>query len=358
MLHYMYYDEVQLTTRTAPEVLFLAQKYLIPSLAEICTEFVVRNLTVENALPILDHCLLLGVSKGLEKHCWSIVDQQATEVANNDQFIEIDHGTLTSFLSRDTLVVKEILLFRAAVKWAGRECQRLSIPLTVENKRRVLGDAFYSIRFPLMSVKEFTEEVAQSSFLSHEEVANLYVGYNSNFISCNIRFPIEPRTMPAFRCTRFESTALRPKSKEVAPQQSTVKFKVSQPIDITGVALFPCFTQSMSQPSKVELRDNSGSLLMSHNADLIKRDNYRDTHDIFFPGGVTLESETVYSITASSEDVLERCGEGPIREVTCEGVDFEFLEESDDEEEKGQIPELLFKPLGQGTATESTAEDY
>lgn len=354
----MYYDEVQLTTRTAPEVLFLAQKYLIPSLAEICTEFVVRNLTVENALPILDHCLLLGVSKGLEKHCWSIVDQQATEVANNDQFIEIDHGTLTSFLSRDTLVVKEILFFRAAVKWAGRECQRLSIPLTVENKRRVLGDAFYSIRFPLMSVKEFTEEVAQSSFLSHEEVANLYVGYNSNFISCNIRFPIEPRTMPAFRCTRFESTALRPKSKEVAPQQSTVKFKVSQPIDITGVALFPCFTQSMSRPSKVELRDNSGSLLMSHNADLIKRDNYRDTHDIFFPGGVTLESETVYSITASSEDVLERCGEGPIREVTCEGVDFEFLEESDDEEEKGQIPELLFKPLGQGTATESTAEDY
>lgn len=358
MLRYMYYDEVQLTTRTAPEVLFLAQKYLIPSLAEICTEFVVRNLTVENALPILDHCLLLGVSKGLEKHCWSIVDQQATEVANNDQFIEIDHGTLTSFLSRDTLVVKEILLFRAAVKWAGRECQRLSIPLTVENKRRVLGDAFYSIRFPLMSVKEFTEEVAQSSFLSYEEVANLYVGYNSNFISCNIRFPIEPRTMPAFRCTRFESTALRPKSKEVAPQQSTVKFKVSQPIDITGVALFPCFTQSMSQPSKVELRDNSGSLLMSHNADLIKRDNYRDTHDIFFPGGVTLESETVYSITASSEDVLERCGEGPIREVTCEGVDFEFLEESDDEEEKGQIPELLFKPLGKGTATESTAEDY
>ena len=358
----MYYDEVQLTTRTAPEVLFLAQKYLIPSLAETCTEFVAKNLTVENALPVLDHCLLLGVSKGLEKHCWCIIDQHASEVANNDQLIEIDHGTLTSFLSRDALVVKEIVLFRAAVRWAGRECQRLSIPLTVENKRRALGDAFYSIRFPLMSVKEFTEEVAQSSFLSHEEVANLYVGFNSNFTSCNIRFPTEPRAASvqdtAFRSPRFESTALRSKSKSVVPQQSTVKFKVSQPININGVALFPCFTQSMSQPFRVQLRDNSDSLLMSHNADLVKRDNDSDTHDIFFPGGVTLESETVYAITVSSEDVLERYGEGPIREVTCEGVDFEFLEESGDEEEKGQIQELLFKPLGQETVPESTAEDY
>lgn len=33
MLRHMYYDEVQLTMRTGPEVLFLARKYLIPSLA-------------------------------------------------------------------------------------------------------------------------------------------------------------------------------------------------------------------------------------------------------------------------------------------------------------------------------------
>lgn len=357
----MYYDEVQLTTHNAPEVLFLARKYLIPSLTEICTEFVVSNLTVENTLPVLDHCSLLGVSKGLEKQCWSIIDQHASQVANNNQFIEIDHRTLTTFLSRDTLVAREIVLFRAAVKWAGRECQRLSIPLMVENKRRVLGDAFYSIRFPLLSIKEFTEEVAQSSFLSYEEVANMYIGYNSTFKSCNIRFPTEPRAEPAqdtaFRCARFESTALRPKWKEVAPQKSTVKFKVSQPISITGVALFTAFTQSMHQLFKVELRDGNGSLLTTHNADLNKHDNDSDIHDIFFPSGVTLESDVIYSITASSEDVLERYGEGPIREITCEGVDFEFLEESGDEEEKGQIPELLFKPFEEDT-TASTVEDH
>ena len=110
-----------------------------------------------------------------------------------------------------------------------------------------------------MSMKEFTDDVAQSSFLSHEEVANMYIGYNSNFQSCNIRFPTEPRAEPAqdtaFRCPRFESTALRPKCEAVAPQQSIVKFKVKHPISLKGVALFSAVTQSSAQLCKVELRE-------------------------------------------------------------------------------------------------------
>ena len=407
----MYYDEVQLTTRNVPEVLFLAQKYLIPSLAKICTEFVGNNLTVENTLPVLDHCFLLGVSKGLEKQCWSIIDRHASEVAEHNQFLDIDHGTLTALLSRDTLVAKEMVLFRAAVKWAGHECQRLSIPLTVENKRKVLGDAFYSIRFPLMSMKEFTDEVAQSSFLSHEEVANIYIGFNSSFEPCNVKFPTEPRAKPvhdlfeepalrcsrfesnalrpkllaealaeqstdssfescnvkfpteprvkpanhqlqepALRCSRFESSALRPKlSTEALAQQSTVKFKVNRSIRITGVALFTTFTNT-SQLFQIELRDKSGSLLMSHSADLTNRGSESEIHDIFFTKGVKLERDVIYSISVVSGDLPVRYGKGPIKEVTCGGVKFEFLDTvSDHEKVKDQIPELLFKPLEEGT---------
>lgn len=407
----MYYDEVQLTTRNVPEVLFLAQKYLIPSLAKICTEFVGNNLTVENTLPVLDHCFLLGVSKGLEKQCWSIIDKHASEVAEDNQFLDIDHGTLTALLSRNTLVAKEMVLFRAAVKWAGHECQRLSIPLTVENKRKVLGDAFYSIRFPLMSMKEFTDEVAQSSFLSHEEVANMYIGFNSSFESCKVKFPTEPRAKPvhdlfeepalrcsrfesnalrpkllaealaeqstdssfescnvkfpteprvkpanhqlqepALRCSRFESSALRPKlSTEALAQQSTVKFKVNRSIRITGVALFTTFTNT-SQLFQIELRDKSGSLLMSNSADLTNRGSESEIHDIFFTKGVKLERDVIYSISVVSGDLPVGYGKGPINEVTCGGVKFEFLDTvSDHEKVKDQIPELLFKPLEEGT---------
>ncbi|XP_068708895.1 BTB/POZ domain-containing protein 6-B-like isoform X1 [Montipora foliosa] len=347
MLRHMYCDEVQLSIRTAPEVLFLARKYLIPSLVDICTEFISENLTLENTLSVLDHCFLLGVSKGLEKRCWEIVDQHAAEVANHDSFIEIDHGTLTSFLSRDTLVAREIQLFRAAVRWAGRECHRLSIPLTAENKRSALGDAFYAIRFPLMGIKEFTEEVAQSSFLSHEEVANMYVGYNSDFKSCNIRFKTQPRAEATqdtfFRCRRVKSTALRPKSKERPPEQSTVKFKVNRPISFKGVALLLRSAQLTPQSFTVELSDIDGSQLMSHREEIIKRDTI--CHDIVFPRAVTLRSEAVYSITVSSEDALEHDAEGLREKVTFGGTEFEFLEVNEEVIYTGEIPELLFQPL-------------
>ena len=363
----MYYDEVQLTTDNAPEVLFLARKYLIPSLAEICTEFIASNLTVANALLVLDHCCLLGVSKGLEKQCWTIIDQHASEVAQDHQFVKIDHGTLTALLKRDTLVAKETVLFQAAVKWAGRECLRLSLPVTVENKREVLGDAFYSIRFPLMNMKEFTENVAQSSYLSHEEVANMYIGFNSNFQSCNVRFPTEPRggftraehrQEPVFRCTRFESTAVRPKWTAVTPQQSTVKFKVNQPISLTGVALYTSVMQSASSRFKIELRDGNDSMLTSHQADLDNRDDDSDTQDVIFSEGIKLQNDVIYSITVTSEEVLERFGEGQRSDIHYEGVDFEFFEESGDEEVTGQIPELLFQPFKEAPLSKAFAEDY
>ena len=343
----MYYDEVQLTMRTGPEVLFLARKYLIPSLAETCIEFILENLTIENTLSVLDHCFLLGVTKGLENQCWKVIDKHASEVSNHDSFIEIDHGTLTSFLSRDTLVAKEIQLFQAAVRWAGQECRRLSIPLTAESKRRVLGDAFYAIRFPLMTVQEFTEEVAQSSFLSHEEVANMYIGYNSNFKACNTRFPSKPRSEPTqdtvFRCRRFESTASDPKSKRRSPQRSTVKFMVNQPISFKGVALFPGSVQFKTQSFAIELRDKDGFLLMSHKTNIITRDSF--SHDVVFPRSVTVKSDAAYSIVVSTDDVPERYGERLKKKVICEDVEFQFLEGNEEDTDKGQLPELLFQPL-------------
>ena len=51
-----------------------------------------------------------------------------------------------------------------------------------------------------------------------------------------------------------------------------------------------------------------------------------------------------------SGDLPVGYGKGPIKEVTCGGVKFEFLDTvSDHEKVKDQIPELLFKPLEEGT---------
>lgn len=58
-------------------------------------------------------------------------------------------------MERDTLGVREVRLFAAAVRWAEAEAQRQQFQPTPENRRRCLGKALSLIRFPLMTIEEF-----------------------------------------------------------------------------------------------------------------------------------------------------------------------------------------------------------
>ncbi len=71
-------------------------------------------------------------------------------------------------LERDTLGLREVRLFGAAVRWADAEAQRQQLQPTPENKRRVLGKALSLIRFPLMTIEEFAAGNFRSAFLKSE----------------------------------------------------------------------------------------------------------------------------------------------------------------------------------------------
>ncbi len=56
-LRFLYTDEFNLTTDNAMFVLYLAKKYIVPSLAEKCTEFLEANLEAENAITVLQQAI-------------------------------------------------------------------------------------------------------------------------------------------------------------------------------------------------------------------------------------------------------------------------------------------------------------
>ena len=97
----------------------------------------IRSLNPENALGILDQCRLLAVHRGVETECWQVIDANAEIVVANDNLADISLVTLALLLQRDTLVVMETSLFKAAVRWATKECHRLQIPMNVDNQRQV-----------------------------------------------------------------------------------------------------------------------------------------------------------------------------------------------------------------------------
>jgi len=59
-------------------------------------------------------------------------------------------------------------------RWAEAKCDKLKLPSTPENQRKVLGRALFLIRFPLMSLEEFSKVVVDSGLLTERETLQFF----------------------------------------------------------------------------------------------------------------------------------------------------------------------------------------
>lgn len=100
----------------------------------------------------------------MASQCLDIIDDEAQEALKSDDFLAIDHETLCIVLKRNTLRVKELTLFHAVKRWAQEACRLKNLVLSPENQRRLLGNALYLIRFPLMNPADFAKHVGKFSF--------------------------------------------------------------------------------------------------------------------------------------------------------------------------------------------------
>ncbi|XP_022793451.1 BTB/POZ domain-containing protein 6-B-like [Stylophora pistillata] len=63
LFRYMYRDEVVLSGSSVMGVLYLAKKYMVPSLADKCTEYLQENLDLSNVLSIMPFAQSRGGSR-------------------------------------------------------------------------------------------------------------------------------------------------------------------------------------------------------------------------------------------------------------------------------------------------------
>ena len=172
-LRFLYTEECNLTADNAVFVLYLAKKYIVPSLAEKCVEFLETNLAAENVFVVLEQALQFDEEK-LVKKCWDMIDMETSEAVVSDAFTDICQSTLVEFLKRESLNVEEVDLFKAVVKWSEAECLRQEKETNGTNKRAAIGNAIYQIRFASMTLEEFGQNVSPSGLLTAEEMILFY----------------------------------------------------------------------------------------------------------------------------------------------------------------------------------------
>ena len=237
-LRYIYCGEIKLNGSCVMQVLYLAKKYIIPSLTDRCRRFLEEHITPENVLDLLPQ-----VNKVDEAHvtgvCWKTVDLHTEEVLSYASASLLEDGPLlASMLSRDSLTISEVKIFQAINFWAEEICGKQGLECNGKNKRKVMGDAILKlIRFPVMSQKEFAKHVPHTAILTESEIVQLFMyfslgGKAGEFSS----IPRDINSRSFQRCKRFSATGCFWYYNRGAAD--IITFSVDVPVFIIGVRLF------------------------------------------------------------------------------------------------------------------------
>ena len=79
-------DEVNLSGRNVMQVLYLAKKYLVPSLADKCTEYLQEHLEAWNVFSVLPQAQKFE-DKDLEELCWEVIETHTVNALTSEEFV-------------------------------------------------------------------------------------------------------------------------------------------------------------------------------------------------------------------------------------------------------------------------------
>ena len=240
LFRYMYSDGVFLSGSNVMGVLYLAKKYMVPLLAEKCTDYLQNKLKPSNVFSILPFAQKFEERK-LTERCWKVIDKQTEEAVKSDGFKTIERSLLEVLVERDTLNIEEVELFKAVNLWATKKCEEQGLSTDGSEKRKILGERIVKgIRFPVMKQQEFAGVVLDCKILTQDEAFCL-VKYLNSIPDTPVGFPVDKRSGSELfqRCCRFgvvEHTGSG-YHYSVPKKRDCLLFTVDREISLLGVTL-------------------------------------------------------------------------------------------------------------------------
>ncbi|RWS28976.1 hypothetical protein B4U80_10070 [Leptotrombidium deliense] len=361
LLTFIYTDEVSLDAYSLAATLYAAKKYQIYNLEKLCINYLTWNLNNENVLDVLSAAMLYNELE-LVSLCLEKLYANTEKIINSSTFVDIDYNTLITILKQDELMIYEVDLYKAVILWSCKECERRGIDITADNQRKVLGEALYHIRFPLMTGEEFAFYVVNQRILNNEEEMSVFLHFAMN-TECKI-FSSTPRSPPlkAREDNNKEFTLIRfPKIEAgricMFDQIHKVDFLVSKPIYITGFGVYGTRCPDGDRILNVELVKSDTNENIASAQRKISCTGKPKIYQIRFKVAVPIEALTMYTVSAE----FDGCFPYPTfygvngKRILClkdlEGFDdkdvtfiFFKTEKSflDTGGEMGQIPQILF----------------
>ena len=330
-LRFLYSDEPKLTTDNAFGVLYLAQKYIVPS---------------------------------LKNKCWAFIDKKSCLCLKSDNAVSTLHpDMLNSLVRRETLnITKELELFQATKRWAETKLKHGDLEPSGETVRNILGEAIHSIRFPTISPENFARHVVPSDVLTSEEVADTYQYFYRVKTGKELKFSVKYRTWMLSHAQRLECPVIRCQSHEKPTRLTYGRWiaksgdRLTMKVEPTNVHLKGVHILTSDKPdgmftASVEVLDKNGGVLATqrgrYQATVKEKVGDLDAYGIVveLKDPIFMWKSTSYTVTVTIEGIdysnspypfkgdLSRC-------VQVSGLYFHFEGAS-----RGHIYKLLFSKL-------------
>ncbi|KAL9956914.1 hypothetical protein ACROYT_G038474 [Oculina patagonica] len=349
LFRFLYSDQVSLSGSNVMQVLYLANKYMMPSLAGKCTEYLRSNLKASNVFCILPHAQKFE-DKDLEDRCWEVIEKQTEEAVTSDEFVTLERSLVESVVKRERLNVKEVELFKAVERWAIKESERQGTAHDEEAKRRILGEEIVkAIRFPLMSEKEFVSVVFDSRILTLEEVGDMMKHYN-HVLTSPLPFSEASRFgLPVHGCHRFNKNVFPPNScwNYSGINNDCINFTVDKPIKLFGIQHFGSQGGEYKVSTEVKDATDGSSLAKQTGSYASEKDETYSYYgfNVQFNRPVCLEKNKEYKLLSLITGPKSWYGEGGQTTVESKGVRFTFRtsrgEANGTTDIRGQFPSFV-----------------
>ena len=219
MCRFLYCEEASLTDENVMYVMYAARKYGVSPLIDLCQRHVDTALSADRVLGMLRQSLTFA-DEGLRDRCLSFVRSSTNDVLSGQQFADVTEDVLAMVVDQPHLSVLEVDLFRVCVDWATRRLRRDDADATVDGPalRQTLQNILPHIRFPTMSLEQFSTAVVPLRILTTDETCELY-----RYLTC----PEKPETRfsTVFRCVNISSVVTLStlyKLKTVSPDETQV----------------------------------------------------------------------------------------------------------------------------------------
>ncbi|KAK3092291.1 hypothetical protein FSP39_000879 [Pinctada imbricata] len=349
LLRFMYSEEVSITADNVTQILYAARKYSVLQLARKCRDFLEDNISTDNVSVILENAHIFD-EEGLYQNCLSYIFQHPYECVQSDQFSDLCRSCFERIMGSDDLQLDEDLVLPIVMKWASKQCKKQDIPVTDENCRRVLGNLFYVVRFPIMNLQHFADNVAGNcSALTEKEKIELFMhmaGKNKSLSAgrfiCRRRKPFK---LVCERLGSVENASIENFRWKVGDIDK-VDFSVSHNIVVLGLIIFGGRLENSTYKVASWLRNHSNDEVLGDINMKLQTTDKQTKYEILYRKPVAVKAGLRYSIHVLMKGPKTYWSESGHSSVKTQDITFTFYDNPEDSngtsKTRGQIPGILF----------------